>query len=65
MPFAAKPTNLLGSFLTPKITSQKVGVVVSAGKMAKAVKVRIAGQEWNKHIRKVNHVKRAFRTHLG
>ncbi|KAF2652286.1 nucleic acid-binding protein [Lophiostoma macrostomum CBS 122681] len=34
------------------VSSSKVGVVVSAGKMSKAVKVRIAGQEWNKHIRK-------------
>ena len=34
------------------ITSQKVGVVVSAGKMSRAVKVRIAGQEWNKTFRK-------------
>jgi hypothetical protein len=35
------------------MSSHKVGVVVSAGKMSKAVKVRIAGQEWNKKIRKV------------
>ncbi|KAK5005326.1 hypothetical protein LTR16_009734, partial [Cryomyces antarcticus] len=28
------------------------GVVVSAGKMMKTVKVRIATQEWNRHIRK-------------
>jgi small subunit ribosomal protein S17 len=34
------------------ITSQKVGVVVSAGKMSRAVKVRVAGQEWNKVFRK-------------
>ncbi|PSN64500.1 nucleic acid-binding protein [Corynespora cassiicola Philippines] len=34
------------------ISSQKVGVVVSAGKMSKAVKVRIAGQEWHKKFRK-------------
>lgn len=34
------------------ITSQKVGVVVSAGKMSRAVKVRVAGQEWNKMFRK-------------
>lgn len=34
------------------LTSQKVGVVVSAGKMSRAVKVRIAGQEWNKTFRK-------------
>ncbi|KAF1350317.1 nucleic acid-binding protein [Lizonia empirigonia] len=34
------------------MTSQKVGVVVSAGKMSRAVKVRIAGQEWNKTFRK-------------
>lgn len=34
------------------ITSQQVGVVVSAGKMSRAVKVRVAGQEWNKLFRK-------------
>ncbi|KAH7081854.1 hypothetical protein BKA63DRAFT_504782 [Paraphoma chrysanthemicola] len=34
------------------IHSQKVGVVVSAGKMAGAVKVRVAEQEWNKKFRK-------------
>ncbi|KAF2001402.1 hypothetical protein P154DRAFT_392549, partial [Amniculicola lignicola CBS 123094] len=34
------------------ISSTKYGVVVSAGKMDKAVKVRIAGMEWNKQIRK-------------
>ncbi|KAL6707805.1 hypothetical protein ACN47E_003705 [Coniothyrium glycines] len=38
--------------ITPYFHSQKVGVVVSAGKMSKAVKVRIAGQEWNKKFRK-------------
>jgi|TARA_R110002003_G_scaffold63_15_gene5894 small subunit ribosomal protein S17 len=32
--------------------SQKVGVVVSAGKMTGAVKVRVAEQEWNKKFRK-------------
>lgn len=30
-----------------------IGVVVSAGKMQKTVKVRVAGQEWNKRIGKV------------
>ena len=34
-------------------SSHKVGVVVSAGKMSKAVKVRVANQEWNKKFRKV------------
>lgn len=34
------------------VTSQKLGVVVSAGKMSRAVKVRVAGQEWNKLFRK-------------
>jgi small subunit ribosomal protein S17 len=34
------------------ISSQKVGVVVSAGKMSRAVKVRVAEQEWNKQFRK-------------
>lgn len=33
--------------------SHKIGVVVSAGKMSKAVKVRVAEQEWNKKFRKV------------
>jgi len=30
-----------------------MGVVVSAGKMMKTVKVRVADQEWNNHIKKV------------
>lgn len=30
------------------------GVVISSGKMMKTVKVRVAGQKWNKHIRKVS-----------
>ncbi|KAF2272128.1 nucleic acid-binding protein [Westerdykella ornata] len=47
-----KPTNLLAQFLRPNIVSHKVGVVVSAGKMARAVKVRVAEQTWNKHMRK-------------
>lgn len=38
--------------IVPHFHSQKVGVVVSAGKMSKAVKVRVAGQEWNKQFRK-------------
>lgn len=38
--------------LPPCIHSQKVGVVVSAGKMIGAVKVRVAEQEWNKKFRK-------------
>lgn len=39
--------------LLPELVhSQKVGVVVSAGKMAGAVKVRVAEQEWNKKFRK-------------
>jgi small subunit ribosomal protein S17 len=41
------------SIVTPLIHSQKVGVVVSAGKMSRAVKVRVAGHEWNKKFRKV------------
>ena len=32
---------------------QFMGVVVSAGKMMKTVKVRIADREWNKRIKKV------------
>ncbi|KAF2198491.1 nucleic acid-binding protein [Delitschia confertaspora ATCC 74209] len=43
----------LMSGVTRKLASStKTGVVISAGKMNKAVKVRIAGQEWNKQIRK-------------
>ncbi|KAJ4375242.1 hypothetical protein N0V83_002328 [Neocucurbitaria cava] len=38
--------------VTKCFSSQKVGIVVSAGKMDRAVKVRIAGQEWNKKFRK-------------
>lgn len=34
---------------------QFTGVVVSAGKMTKTVKVRIPGQKWDKHIRKVSN----------
>jgi hypothetical protein len=29
-------------------------VVLTAGLMQKTVKVRIGGQKWNKHVRKVN-----------
>lgn len=36
----------------PLASRQLTGVVVSAGKMVKTVKVRIAKQEWHKHIRK-------------
>jgi len=36
----------------PLATRQITGVVVSAGKMKKAVKVQITQQEWNKKIRK-------------
>ncbi|THX02736.1 nucleic acid-binding protein [Aureobasidium pullulans] len=32
--------------------SRPVGVVVSAGKMEKTVKVRLPGQKWNKYLRK-------------
>jgi hypothetical protein len=39
--------------IPPCFSSQKVGVVVSAGKMSKAVRVRVAEQEWNKKFRKV------------
>lgn len=43
---AAKP------LLPTKIHSQKIGIVVSAGLMAGAVKVRVADQTWNKKFRK-------------
>lgn len=48
---ATKATNA-APLVQQYMTSQKVGVVVSAGKMSRAVKVRIAGQEWNKTFRK-------------
>jgi small subunit ribosomal protein S17 len=38
--------------LPPCMHSQKVGVVVSAGKMKGVVKVRVAEQVWNKQFRK-------------
>ncbi|KAH7363742.1 hypothetical protein BKA66DRAFT_499149 [Pyrenochaeta sp. MPI-SDFR-AT-0127] len=38
--------------VTKCFSSQRVGVVVSAGKMDRAVKVRVADQEWNKKFRK-------------
>ncbi|KAL1596154.1 hypothetical protein SLS59_007849 [Nothophoma quercina] len=47
----AKATNA-APLVQQYTTSQKVGVVVSAGKMSRAVKVRVAGQEWNKMFRK-------------
>lgn len=52
---AAKPSLLTPTakpLLVPCLHSQKVGVVVSAGKMTGAVKVRVAEQEWNKKFRK-------------
>ncbi|KAF1967507.1 nucleic acid-binding protein [Bimuria novae-zelandiae CBS 107.79] len=45
--------SLAGKPIVRKLfSSSQVGVVVSAGRMSKAVKVRIAGQEWNKKFRK-------------
>ncbi len=32
------------------------GVVVSAGKMMKTVKVRLVKQEWHRHLRKVRMI---------
>jgi small subunit ribosomal protein S17 len=50
---AAKPLQQgAKSLLPPCHHSQKVGVVVSAGKMKGAVKVRVAEQVWNKKFRK-------------
>lgn len=46
LPTTAKP------LLPPCLHSQKVGVVVSAGLMKGAVKVRVAEQTWNKKFRK-------------
>ncbi|KAF2445874.1 nucleic acid-binding protein [Karstenula rhodostoma CBS 690.94] len=45
--------SLAGKPIVRKLfSSSQVGVVVSAGRMSKAVKVRIAAQEWNKKFRK-------------
>lgn len=45
--------SIIGKPIVRKLfSSSQVGVVVSAGRMTKAVKVRIAGQEWNKKFRK-------------
>ncbi|KAF3045083.1 hypothetical protein E8E12_008144 [Didymella heteroderae] len=49
---AAAKASTAAPLVQQYITSQKVGVVVSAGKMSRAVKVRVAGQEWNKLFRK-------------
>lgn len=51
---ASLAVKALKPILPPCFHSQKVGVVVSAGKMAGAVKVRVAEQEWNKKFRKVS-----------
>ncbi|KAF2012246.1 nucleic acid-binding protein [Aaosphaeria arxii CBS 175.79] len=42
----------LATVLRRNVSSSKIGVVVSAGKMSKAVKVRIAEKTWDKHFRK-------------
>jgi hypothetical protein len=39
--------------MPPPTPRSLVGVVVSAGKMMKAVKVRVPKQEWNSYVRKV------------
>ncbi|KAF1963550.1 nucleic acid-binding protein [Byssothecium circinans] len=49
----AAPAKKVATPMVRKLmSSTKVGVVVSAGKMDRAVKVRIAKQEWNKKFRK-------------
>jgi hypothetical protein len=60
-----KMASIAKHILPPLFHSQKVGVVVSAGKMAGAVKVRVADQEWNKKFRKVDpHLHTATTTRL-
>lgn len=49
---AATKATAVAPLVQQYMTSQKVGVVVSAGNMSRAVKVRVAGQEWNKLFRK-------------
>ncbi|KAF2819548.1 nucleic acid-binding protein [Ophiobolus disseminans] len=49
---ALRALNTTKPLLPPKLHSQKVGVVVSAGLMAGAVKVRVAERAWNKKFRK-------------
>jgi len=40
---------------TTNIAAKKMaGVVVGAGRMMKTVKVRMAKEEWNRHLRKVS-----------
>jgi len=40
--------------LMPQKQKRIVGIVVSAGKMEKTVKVRIPGQTWNNYLRKAS-----------
>ncbi|KAF2688034.1 nucleic acid-binding protein [Lentithecium fluviatile CBS 122367] len=49
---ASTATTQIVPIVRKLMSSSKVGVVVSAGRMERAVKVRIAGQEWNKKFRK-------------
>lgn len=63
---ASSTTKILKAFdaakplLPPKIHCQKMGVVVSAGLMTGAVKVRVAEQKWNKHFRKLFPAPRTY-----
>jgi len=44
---------------TTNIAAKKMaGVVVGAGRMMKTVKVRMAKEEWNRHLRKVGFSKK-------
>lgn len=45
--------------MQPQQYKRLTGVVVSAGKMMKTVKVRITEQKWNQQIQKV-HLARAY-----
>ncbi|CBY01820.1 hypothetical protein LEMA_P006070.1 [Plenodomus lingam JN3] len=49
---AAKAKKAAAAIVVPNFASRQVGIVVSAGKMDRTVKVRVAGQEWNKRFRK-------------
>ena len=54
----------LASIVGPNGVAPKkilTGVVVSAGKMDKCVKVRIAKQEWNKQLHKVCRATRSWK----
>lgn len=56
----------LTTMATTNIAAKKMaGVVVGAGRMMKTVKVRMAKEEWNRHLRKVSFSKRKIEAGKG